>query len=277
VVFPDEYEQGDDCEQLDDEAIEDNLLNRPYSQHAEHHEGIDHRHAVGRAAVAATLAATLVAPGAVLAAEITEPDPVPIVQVIQLDDPPDNIQAAITDDDQDKSKSGLSFFKKLLLGFAVIVLLLLMFLVTRCAASILGIGAPVPGGTGAGDEGAYTISLTIDDSVARQIGQQLNPVVVSVTQQKSSTVLVENVEVGYGDPVEICKADPGEYMLVILDDPTASGNGVSSENGTSAALAYRIVPGSQSFTVKDSDVLLKCTVLAIEDAAADQESEQKAA
>ena len=104
MVFPEEYEQDDDFEQIDDESIEDRLLERPYGQHDEHREGIDHRRAIGRAAVAATLAATLAAPGAVLAAEITEPDPVPIVQVIQLDDPPDNIQAAVTDDDQDKSK-----------------------------------------------------------------------------------------------------------------------------------------------------------------------------
>lgn len=265
MVFPDEYEHTDDEEQLDDQAIADQLLNRPYSQHDEHREGLDHRRAIGRAAVAATLAATLVAPSAALAAEITEPDPVPIVQVVQLDDPPDQIQADVTDDDQDKSKSGLSFFKKLLLGFAVIVLLLLMFLITRCAASLLGIGTPITDGSGAGDEGSYAVSVLVDDSVARENGQTLEPIVVSVTDQRGSAVLAEHVEVGYGESVVVCRAESGEYRLTVLADPVATHSSGSSDDSSGGAIEYRIVPGSQTFTVRDGDVLLQLNVLAYAD------------
>jgi hypothetical protein len=127
VVFPDD-------DYLQDEDLE---------QRRSSDEDAARRRAIGRAAVAATLAATLAAPGAVLAAEITEPDPVPIVQVVQLDDPPDLAQAAVSDEDQDKERSGLSFLKKLLIGFAVLVLLVLLLVVTRCAGSFLGLGDAV--------------------------------------------------------------------------------------------------------------------------------------
>lgn len=276
MVFPDGYEQNDG-EPVDGGYVEDRLLNRPYGQRDEQREGLDHRRAIGRAAVAATLAATLAAPGAVLAADITEPDPVPIVQVVQLDDPPDIVQAAVADDDQDKEKSGLSFLKKLLLGFAVIVLLLLMFLVTRCAASILGIGAPITDGTGAGDEGGYAVSLVIDDSVARENGHRLDPVAVSVTAQGSGASVAEHVEVGYGEAVEVCKLDPGDYTLVVLDDPSVSQGSTSSTTASGDLAAYRIVPATQTFTVSDGDVTLKCSVLAAAEGGAAQESGSKAA
>lgn len=265
MVFPDEFEHGDGEEQLDDQSIDESLLNRPYGQHSVQREGLDHRRAIGRAAVAATLAATLVTPSAALAAQITEPDPVPIVQVIQLDDPPDQVQAAVADDDQDKSKSGLSFFKKLLLGFAVIVFLLLMFLITRCAASLLGIGAPITDGSGAGDEAGYAVSVLIDDSVARENGHQLEPIAVSVSDQRGSAVLAEHVVVGYGESVTVCTAEPGEYRLTVLADPAVVQDTGSSEGASDAAVEYRIVPGSQAFSVRDGDVLLELNVLAVAD------------